>query len=347
MTAASSLIHCGPAGRRAAMRRRRAMVVGVLILGCLVVGGFSVMTGSYNLRPGMILDALRTQSDPIGQMVIVGMRLPRAVASLCVGAGLGVAGKIFQSLGRNPLASPDLLGFTTGAATGALVGILLLGQSSVGITWGALLGGGAASAAVYLLTARHGLRGERFILAGIAVSAMLAAFNEYLLTRADLERAEAAKTWLFGNLNGISWPQVDLLVPGMLGLLICARLLWPWLRMLEMGDDLATGLGLPTRRGRLALMGVGVGLSALATALAGPVHFLALAAAPLAGSLLRSTDTGIAPAAAMGALLLMISDFLAQHLLTPFQIPVGLVTGAIGGTYLIVLLTRRTKEAER
>jgi iron complex transport system permease protein len=342
MTASQGIAFGNPPCPPGAMRRRHAVVVGALVLGCLVMGGLSITTGSYDLRPGEILNAMLGRSDNIGRLVVVGMRLPRVVASLCVGAGLGVAGKIFQSLCRNPLASPDLLGFTTGSATGALVGILLLGQSGIGIAAGALIGGGAASAAVYLLTLRRGLRGERFILAGIAVSAMLAAFNEYLITRADLEKAEAAKTWLFGSLNGISWQRVDVLAPGMVGLLICARLFWPWLKMLEMGDDLATGLGLPTRRSRLLLMGVGIALAALATALAGPVHFLALAAAPLARGLLRSADTGVAPAAAMGALLLTTADFLAQHLMAPFQIPVGLVTGAIGGAYLIVLLTRRT-----
>jgi iron complex transport system permease protein len=324
-------------------RRHHAAVVGVLLLGCLVMGGFSMITGSYALHPGQIWDILAGRSDGIGRLVVVGLRLPRIVAAICVGAALGVAGKIFQSLCRNPLASPDLIGFTTGSATGALASILLLGQSGLGIASGSLVGGGTAAAAVYLLTLRRGVKGERFILTGIAVSAMLAAFNEYLITRADLEKAESAKTWLFGSLAGVSWPQVDALAPGMVGLLICAVLLWPWLRMLEMGDDLATGLGLATRSSRLMLMGVGIGLAALATALAGPVHFLALAAAPLARGLLRTADTGIGPAAAMGALLLVTADFLAQHLMAPFQIPVGLVTGAIGGAYLIVLLTRRTK----
>ena len=326
-------------------RHRHRMVVGTLILASVAIGVLGIATGSYALRPGELWDILLGRSDDIGRLVVVGLRLPRVIASLGVGAALGVAGKIFQSLCRNPLASPDLLGFTTGAATGALVGILLLGQSGVGIAAGALIGGSAVSAAVYLLTVRRGLRGERFILTGFAVSAMLAAFNEYLITRADLEKAEAAKTWLFGSLNGISWPQIGLLVPGMLALLLSARLFWPWLRMLEMGDDLAAGLGLPTRRSRLVLMSVGIGLAALATALAGPVHFLALAAAPLARGLLRSADAGMAPTAAMGALLLTLSDFLGQHLMAPFQIPVGLITGAIGGTYLIFLLTRRTRGA--
>ncbi len=321
-------------------RRYDATVVGVLAAGAVVMALLSLVTGSYALKPMEVWNTLLGRSDAIGQFVVVGLRLPRIVASLCVGAALGVTGAVFQSLCRNPLASPDIIGFTTGSATGALVAILLLGQSGLATAMGAVAGGVAAATLVYVLALRRGLRGERFILTGIAVSAMLAAFNEYLITRADLERAEAAKTWLFGSLNGVSWPQVGILAPGFAGLLLCAGLLWPALKMLEMGDDLATGLGLAAARNRLLLMGAGLGLAALATALAGPVHFLALAASPLARGLLRSADAGLAPAAAMGALLLTVSDFLAQHVMAPFQIPVGLVTSAVGGVYLVFLLAR-------
>jgi iron complex transport system permease protein len=325
------------------MIARPGLVLAGLWLGCAAMAVLSLATGSYDLHPGEIWDAMLGRSDHIGRLVVVGMRLPRIIGALTVGAGLGVAGKIFQSLCRNPLASPDLAGFTTGSATGALIAILLLGQSSIGVASGALVGGSAAAIAVYLMTLQRGLKGERFILTGIAVSAMLAAFNEYLITRADLDKAEAAKTWLFGSLAGTSWPQITALVPVILVLLIGATLAWPWLRMLEMGDDLATGLGLPTRRSRLLLMGSAIGLAALATSLAGPVHFLALAAPPLARGLMRPADAGVGATAAMGALLLITADFLAQHLMAPFQIPVGLVTGAIGGAYLIVLLTRSPK----
>ncbi|MDR3517697.1 MAG: iron chelate uptake ABC transporter family permease subunit [Azospirillaceae bacterium] len=314
----------------------------MLVAVALAVAVLSLLTGSYALSVAQIGEILWGRSDDIGQLVVVGLRLPRIVASLCVGAGFGVAGAIFQSLCRNPLASPDIIGFTTGSATGALATIVVLGQSGLATALGSVIGGFAAAALVYLLALRRGLTGDRFILSGVALSAMLMAFNEYLVTRAELERAEAAKTWLFGSLNGVSWSQVTILAPGIVVLLLCAGLLWPGLKMLEIGDDLAVGLGLSARRSRLVLMGVGLGLAALATALAGPIHFLALAAGPLARGLVRPGDPGVVPVAIMGAVLLIVSDFLAQHLMAPFQIPVGLITGAIGGVYLVVLLTRRT-----
>jgi iron complex transport system permease protein len=324
------------------MTRPRVVVAG-LLAGCLVISAITLGTGSYRLTPGQVWAALHGQADALSAFVVLGLRLPRLVAALSIGASLAVGGAIFQSVCRNPLASPDVVGFTTGSATGALVSILLLGQNRLGVGAGALMGGMAAAGAVYLLTIRHGLQGERLILTGIGTGAMLSAFNEYLITRADLERAEAAKTWLFGSLNGIAWHQAQVLAIGIVVLLPCALLLAPRLRMLAMGDDLATGLGLAVQRSRLMLMGVAVALTALATAMGGPINFLALAAPPLAQFLCRSPSAGLVPVAAMGALLMVVADFLAQRLMAPFQIPVGLITSVIGGAYLLILLSRRQR----
>ncbi|PKU26248.1 hypothetical protein CWS72_02540 [Telmatospirillum siberiense] len=325
-----------PAGGAARGRRGAVSAALGLLAVALSIAALSLLRGSYGLSADQVWLALNGQADAMGHLIILEMRLPRLIAAVVVGICLGVAGAIFQGLCRNPLASPDVMGFTTGAATGALAGILLLGASGTAI--GALLGGAGAGLLVQLVS-RGRLRGDSFILSGVGVTAMLAAFNEYLVTRVDLEKAEMAKTWLFGSLAGASWSHLVLAVPAMIILLVAVAVLWPRMRLLAMGDDLATALGLPTRSSRLWLTVFGICLTVLATTLAGPVHFLALAAAPLARRLFRTPDSGLAGSAAMGAVLMMFADFLAQRLMAPFQIPVGLITGAVGGVYLVVLLS--------
>lgn len=317
---------------------RRSRVFSILVALILLIGALSLMTGSYKIPPGDLWRAATGGGTTTAGMVLLDMRLPRLAGALLAGASLGVSGAIFQTLYRNPLASPDVIGFTTGSASGALLSILWFGQATASA--GSLAGGGLTGLAVRALS-RGRLKGEAFILAGVGVTAMLAAFNEYLLTRADLEKAEAAKTWLFGNLSGVAWSSLALPAPGLMLLLAAAALGQRRLRLLAMGDDLAIGLGLPAKSSRFWLTAIGLGLSALATALAGPVHFLALAAPPLARRLLRSADDGIGAVALMGALLLTAADFLAQRLMAPFQIPVGLITAALGGVYLVFLLTSR------
>lgn len=317
-------------------RRRTALAIGGLLASGVIIATLGLFHGSYGLSPDQVWFAMEGRADAMGRLIVLEMRLPRLIAALVVGSALGVAGAIFQRLCRNPLASPDIMGFTTGAATGALIGILLLGASGTAV--GALAGGTGAGVLVHMVN-RGRLRGDSFVLSGVGLTAMLAAFNEYLVTRADLEKAEMAKTWLFGSLAGSSWNHLALSMPGLIILLSGAAVLWPRMRLLAMGDDLATGLGLPTRSSRLWLTVIGIGLTVLATALAGPVHFLALAAPPLARRLFRTSDSGLVGSAAMGAVLLVAADFLAQHLMAPFQIPVGLITGALGGGYLVVLLS--------
>lgn len=312
-----------------------------MLAGCAAMAGLLATTGGFRLDAAGLIDLMRGRGDPMAELVVLGLRLPRLVAAVAVGAGLGVGGAVFQSVCRNPLASPDVIGFTTGSATGALVSILVLGQSRLGVAAGAIMGGMLAAAVVYALTARRGLQNERLILVGIGVAALLAACNEYLVTRADLEAALSARTWLYGSLNGVAWRHAAPAAIGVAVLLPCAMLLTPRLRILELGDDLAAGLGLAAASSRVLLLGAAVGLTALATAAAGPVHFLALVAPPLARHACGPHAGGLGPPAAMGALLMLVADFTAQRLFAPLQLPVGLVTSAVGGLYLAYVLHRR------
>ena len=320
------------------IHRRAVTVTTLLVLTALAVMVLTVLTGTYNISSA---DALGTLLRGTGSDLdrVIDQRLPRALAAVLVGAMLALSGAIFQSLSRNPLGSPDIVGFTTGASTGGLLAILLASASSTfQIGAGSILGGFATAALVAFVALRRGIGGDNLILAGIALSEMLSAANGYLISRTSLQSAEAAKAWQYGSFNAISWGQVR-------PLLIAAVVLLPqvlWLirpaSMLEMGDDAATSLGTRVNRIRGMMLGYGVVLAAVCVAVAGPIGFLALAAPQLARRLSRSAGITMVASASMGALLLGGADLLAQRLLSPFQIPVGLVSAALGGMYLIWLL---------
>jgi iron complex transport system permease protein len=272
--------------------------------------------------------------------VVNQLRLPRLLTALLVGVALGVSGAILQRLTRNPLGSPDVVGLTVGAATGALVVILLIGGSMLPVAIGSLVGGLAASAVVYLLSYRRGVQSFRLILIGLGVGAVLESVNSYLVVTADLEAARAAQVWLTGSLNNRGWEHVVAMAVALLVLLPPAVLLGRRLPMLDLGDDAAAALGLRVERARLALVLVSVGLASAATAAAGPIAFVALAAPQVAARLTRSPGPGLVAAGLTGALLLTASDFVAQRALGSVQLPVGVATGLVGGGYLTWLLVR-------
>jgi len=328
--------------------RRSMALIGITLLVALLTAIVTLLTGEFTLSPLAVWHTLiGQQSDSVATLVVLGLRLPRIVACVLVGAALGVSGAIFQAMARNPLASPDIVGFTTGAATGVLVLLLVDGAAAtMSLSLGALLGGLGTAILVYLMALRRGVHGQRLILVGIGVGAMLSAFNAYLITRAELEAAQEARIWMHGSLNGVTWAQVWPLALWSIALLPVAFLLARPLRLLEFGDDIATGLGLPTGRARLQLIVISVALAAAAISTAGPIGFIALAAPQLAQRLSRAGAIGLAPSAAMGAALLLAADLIAQRLLAPFQIPVGLITGALGGAYLLYLLGREWRKTD-
>lgn len=317
----------------------------------LALGAATLIFGTYDITAAGVWEVLTGGGSDIDRQLILNQRLPRLVAALVVGASLGVAGAIFQSVSRNPLGSPDIIGFTTGSATGALVIILVMststgeatGQTGPGVGAGAIIGG-FFTAALVLLFASTGSgisMGHKLVLVGIAIGAMLASVNDYLLTRADLERAETAKTWLYGSLNALSWAQVALPSVVLATLIPVTLIFTRRVRILELGDDLAAGLGLSVRGTTWLLIATAVLLTATAIALAGPIGFVALIAPQLARRIWRTPGAALVESALTGALLLALADFVAARALAPFQIPVGLVTGAVGGLYLLWMLRRK------
>ncbi|QFG25725.1 iron chelate uptake ABC transporter family permease subunit [Actinomadura sp. WMMB 499] len=323
----------------------RALAVAV---GCaavaLAVAVLLIGTGDFPMTPAEVIRTLLGRGAPAESLIVNEIRLPRVVTGLAVGAALGLGGAIFQSLTRNPLGSPDILGFTSGASTGVLVMIVLAGGGGAAVASGAAAGGIATGLLIYAVAGRHGAHGQRLILVGIGTAAILTGVNGYLLTQAHITEAARAVLWLTGSLDGREWADaapvlVALAVLGPLVAAGCGRAL----RMLELGDDAAHGLGVPIERARLLMLVAAVLLTALAAAAAGPVAFVALTAPQLARRLTRATGPGLLPAACMGAALLVAADWIAQNAFPGRQLPVGVVTGLLGGGYLVWLLVAERK----
>ncbi|WP_425963187.1 FecCD family ABC transporter permease [Streptosporangium sp. DT93] len=327
-------------GGRIALRwDRRTVAVCLGLLAVLAAAAVvAIGTGTYEIVPADVLRTLLGEGTRAQEFAVQTLRLPRVLTALLAGAALGAAGAVFQSLSRNPLGSPDIVGFTTGASTGALIQIIVLGGGMVAVATGALLGGLATSLVVYLLAFRGGVEGYRLILVGIAVNGGLVAANTYLVARAEFADAHIAVTWMTGNLNGRSWEHVWLLLLTLVPLMAWTLWLGGRLRMMEMGDEAAVSLGVRVERSKLALMLAGVALTAMATVAGGPIPFVALAAPQLARRLTGATGPGPMASALMGATLLLVCDLAAQRVIEPSQLPVGVMTGSLGGTYLVWLL---------
>jgi iron complex transport system permease protein len=322
---------------------RVLFLVSIMTVLAILVTLIVLSSGEYPVPVPDVFSALMGQAEGRIHMVVVDWRLPRALLALLLGAALGMSGAIFQSLTRNPLGSPDIIGFNSGAYTGALIVIIGFSGNYYQIAGGALLGGVVTALAVYLLAWRRGVEGFRLIIVGIGMSAMLSSLNTWLMLRADLEVAMAAAVWGAGSLNGLGldklWP--TLLV---LGIFIpAAFILGRPMKQLEMGDDAARALGVLVEPVRLTLLLLGVALTATATAVAGPIAFVALAAPQIARRVTGAAGVAMLPSAAMGALLLAVADLLAQRMFAPTQLPVGVVTVSIGGIYFVWLLVREAR----
>lgn len=332
-----------PGGMSLRIERRALAVGALLVLAAFVMAVLLVGTGDFDIAPWDVVQTLLGNGTPANDFIVNDLRLPRVLVALLVGAALGMAGAVFQSVTRNPLGSPDLLGFSYGSAAGALVVIILLNGSATAVAAGALLGGLLAGAAVYLLAYKRGIHGYRLVLVGIGASAMLVAVIQYLITKAQLVEASRAMVWLTGSLAGRDWAQVWPL------LLTCA-VLFPLvlgqsraLRMIEMGDDAAYAVGVRVERTRMLLMLAAILLTTAASAAAGPISFVALAAPQLARRLTRSPGANLLTAALMGSVVLLLSDWASQRAFGADQLPVGVVTGLVGGVYLLWLLVTERK----
>ncbi|MHC9044882.1 FecCD family ABC transporter permease [Microbacterium saperdae] len=317
---------------------RRALAVrGILIVILLMVGAASLAIGTYQLDLSQVLSALTGGGEGNVRKLVLEWRLPRVLFAVLGGLALGISGAIFQSLTRNPLGSPDVIGFDAGSYTGALVVMLVLGSVSYAtIATGAVLGGVVTALAVYLLAYRRGIQGFRFIIVGIGVSAFLVGINSYLLISTGAQEARAAVSWGFGSFSALGYEQ---LVPFVLVLIVILPLVAIVRRgfaQLELGDDAAKAVGVGVERSRLTMTVLGVALTAIVTAAAGPISFVALVAPQVVRRLVRTPGLDLVSAGLMGAVLLLAADFVGQRV----DITVGLVTVVLGGGYFAWLLIK-------
>lgn len=324
------------------VQRRGLILIGIAVVVIIAVGMLALCLGDYPLTLPEVAAALFSDQG-FATRIVTEWRLPRIVAAILFGTALGASGALFQTLTRNPLGSPDVIGFSTGAYTGAVLVITLAGGSFIAVSAGALAGGLATALVVYLLAWRNGVQGFRLIIVGIAVTAVLSSLNTYLLLRAQTEVAMTASIWGAGSLSLVGWEEIGLAVaPLVLFFALAAAVIGP-LRQLELGDDAARAHGVRIERTRLAVMFAGVALIAIVTAVCGPIAFIALAAPQIARRLNRSAGIPIGGSAAIGAVLLLAADVIAQHVV-PGSVPVGIVTVVIGGVYLVTLLVHEARK---
>ncbi|PRI10139.1 FecCD family ABC transporter permease [Leucobacter massiliensis] len=326
---------------------RSATVNALLVLIAVVLAVLALGIGDFPLSPAQVVAALFGQGEEFERMIVTEWRLPVAIAAVMLGALLGIGGAIFQSLTRNPIGSPDVIGFDAGAYTAVVVTVLVLGTKHYwGVATAALIGGLATALVVYLLAYRRGVQGFRLIIVGIAVSAMLGSVNVYLVTRAEITDAMSVGFWAAGSLSRVSW---EGLVPVSVGgavIVAAVVLLAPALRQLELGDDAALAQGVGAQRSRPLLLVAGVAATALVTAAAGPIGFVALSAPQLARRLSRAPGVSVVSAACMGAALLSCAHALSLLISEAFRpVPVGVITVCLGGLYLIWLLIRETRRS--
>ncbi|MFI5830208.1 FecCD family ABC transporter permease [Streptomyces sp. NPDC051578] len=333
----------GPGGT-ALRLEPRALAAGVLLAAVVLVMAIVLIgTGDFEIAPWDVVRTLLGEGSPADDFIVNDLRLPRVLVAVLVGAALGMAGAVFQSVSRNPLGSPDLLGFSYGSAVGALAVITLFQGGSAAVAAGAVVGGLLTGAGVYLVAYKQGVHGYRLVLVGIGASAMLLALIQYLLTKAKLVDATRATVWLTGSLAGRDWSQVWPLLATCAVVFPLALGQGRALRMMEMGDDAAYALGVRVERTRMLLMAAAIVLTTAASAAAGPISFVALAAPQLARRLTRSCGPNLLAGALMGSVLLLVSDWASQRAFGADQLPVGVVTGLVGGVYLLWLLVSERK----
>ncbi|HEX6361022.1 FecCD family ABC transporter permease [Actinophytocola sp.] len=326
-------------GRLSGVVRPRMIMVGLVMLVVVAVPFCYGMTiGSFPISLPSVVSAVFGAGEPGPVYIVRELRLPRAVVGLLAGLAFGMSGAIFQTVTRNPLASPDIVGINAGAAAAAVAGITLgFGSSAVlGV-----LGGLGAGLLVYLLSWRRGTTGYRFILVGVGVWAMCTSITDFLMAKAQIFEAQRAMGWLVGSLDDRDWSAVQPLMIALVVLTPAALVLGRWMRLLQLGDEVATGLGTPVRVAHLALLVTGVGMATFATGATGPIMFVALVGPQIAQRLCGMAWPPLVVSGLTGSAVVLSADVLSRVILPSASLPVGVVTGALGAPVLLWLLTRR------
>ncbi|MCU1516464.1 MAG: enterobactin transporter permease [Pseudarthrobacter sp.] len=333
-----------------------ALCLVFLFAACFLLGSYTVTLPDFFKI--VIAHLTGGERIPGASFIVMENKLPRAVIGIMIGVAFGLSGGLFQTMLRNPLASPDVIGISYGASAAAVTAIVIFGATGPAVSGAALGGALGVAALIYAISRgpalgsgggnRGNAAGSRLILAGVGIAAALHAVVNFLMTRADIRTAADALVWLNGSLNSANWERAGMLLLALLVLVPAVTALAGPLRILELGDDAAAGLGIRVGFTRLAVVIAAVTLAAVATAAAGPVSFVAFLAGPIAR---RFTNKASLPASALvGALIVLAADYFAANLapllLDGSVLPVGVITGALGAPFLLwLLVTANRKDA--
>ncbi|MFC9121251.1 FecCD family ABC transporter permease [Streptomyces sp. NPDC057067] len=333
-----SVLHEVTRGRVRNASRRRLVA---LALAVLVVAAFAVtlMAGQTFYPPRDVVRVIFGEQVPGASFTVGRLRLPRAVLAVTAGFSFGMAGVTFQTMLRNPLASPDVIGISSGASAAAAIAIVTLSLGETQVSVLAIVAALVVALLVYTLAFRDGVVGTRLILIGIGISAMLDSITSYVLSRAAEWDLQEATRWLTGSLNGVDWDQT---VPAVIALAVLTPVLLSQgrnLSALRLGDDTASALGVRVERTRITVIVAAVGLIAFATAAAGPIAFVAFLSGPIAARIVGAGGSLLVPAGLVGSLLVLVADFAGQFAFDT-RYPVGVVTGVLGAPYLVHLIVR-------
>jgi iron complex transport system permease protein len=330
-------------------RRRRAhsynLVIAILVAFLATTFALALVTGQSFTPPKDVIRVLLGDDVPGASFTVGQLRLPRAVLSVLAGLSFGLGGVAFQIMLRNPLASPDIIGISSGASAAAVFAIVVLSLKGPIVSVFAVTAGLGVALLVYALSFRNGVAGTRLILVGIGVSAMLESFIAYILSSASSWNLQEAMRWLTGSVNGA---QLNQALPLLMALVIFGGLLISRGRDLEtlrLGDDTAAALGIGVAKTRIFVIVAAVGIIAFATAVTGPIAFVAFLSGPIAARIVGNNGSLLIPSALIGAMLVLVGDYCGQFLL-PTRYPVGVITGALGAPYLIFLIVRVNRSGD-
>jgi iron complex transport system permease protein len=321
-----------------------ALICMVLALLTLSLMCFELIYGKTVYTPAQIINAIKdTTGKAEGYFTIVTLRLPRTIIGALAGIAFGMAGNTFQKLLRNPLASPDIIGVTSGASVAAVFGILILGLSGSIVSIMAVVSGIIVACVLFFLSKGRGFSNGRLILIGIGAQAFLNGLISWMLLKASEYDVPTALRWLSGSLNGVKIEGAGLLAVVVICCSVCILLLTRHLQVLRLGDDFAVTLGAAPNMVRIALILLALLLTAFATSISGPIASVAFLSGPIADRLTGGGKDNMLSSAFVGSILVLAADIAGQYAFS-VRYPVGVITGILGAPYLLYLLLRMNKK---
>jgi iron complex transport system permease protein len=321
-------------------RRRRTVIVVIGGAVAVAIALAALSFGAAGVTPDRVIAVLLGGGDRLDRLVVLDLRLPRILAALLVGVAFALAGAVFQSTLRNPLASPDILGISAGASLGAVWAILGLGAGGALVAGFAFGGGLGVALVIWLAAWRRGLHGVRFVLVGVGMAYLCGSTVSWLLARSEVREAQTALHWTVGSVADVRGDALAALAIGIAVCVVALAFATRALRPLALGDDHARALGVRADAARVLLLVIAVALVALATSVAGPVAFVALIAPAVARRLVADGGAAVVAAGVVGGALTLGADVVGQFAVPGFTAPLGIVTGVIGAPYLLWLLAR-------